>query len=396
MTGIDARLVVLIVPLVLLELGLTIWALWELTRPGRRVRGESRLMWARSSSSSRDSGRSSTSCGRPPGRDERARATTGLADGRTRGTDPADTRLAGAGLADGRTADVGRAARGLGRLRHGLARDRSGLAGRARDRLSWPLETLSGRILALDGLDLDVPTGSVFGLLGPNGAGKTTTLRILVGLAHPTGGSATVAGVALGDPRLTDRIGFLNQDPRYYGWSTGRELVELVGPTPRARRAGAGDTRRRGPRPGRAGRCRRPPDRDVLRRDAPAPRDRPGARRPAAGPDPRRAGQLARPGRSTGPARPDRRAADHGHRPVLDPRPRRRRAGMRPDRDPRPRSTRRRGPGWPGSSTATRCRSTGSIPSRIRPRRSTGSSPRSGRPPGSPTSASTTARSGSP
>jgi len=52
-----------------------------------------------------------------------------------------------------------------------------------------------GPIVALDGLDLAVPTGSVFGFLGPNGAGKTTTIRLLTGLGHPTSGSATVAGI---------------------------------------------------------------------------------------------------------------------------------------------------------------------------------------------------------
>ena len=49
-------------------------------------------------------------------------------------------------------------------------------------------------VLALDGLDLDVPAGSVFGLLGPNGAGKTTTLRLLTGLARPTAGRASIDG----------------------------------------------------------------------------------------------------------------------------------------------------------------------------------------------------------
>jgi ABC-2 type transport system ATP-binding protein len=88
-----------------------------------------------------------------------------------------------------------------------------------------------GPILALDGLDLTVPRGSVFGLLGPNGAGKTTTLRILTGLARPTAGSAVVAGVAVGldAPELRRRLGYLDQDPRFYAWMKGRELLELVG-----------------------------------------------------------------------------------------------------------------------------------------------------------------------
>ena len=85
-------------------------------------------------------------------------------------------------------------------------------------------------VLALDGLDLDVPQGSVFGLLGPNGAGKTTTLRLLVGLAHPTRGTVAIDEGRI-DPARPDRrlgIGVLDQDPRYYGWMRGRELVEMV------------------------------------------------------------------------------------------------------------------------------------------------------------------------
>ncbi len=88
-----------------------------------------------------------------------------------------------------------------------------------------------GAILALDGLDLVVPPGSIFGLLGPNGAGKTTALRILTGLATPTAGSASVAGVRVGldEPELRRRLGYLDQDPRFYSWMKGRELLELVG-----------------------------------------------------------------------------------------------------------------------------------------------------------------------
>ena len=88
-----------------------------------------------------------------------------------------------------------------------------------------------GRILALDRLDLTVPQGSIFGLLGPNGAGKTTALRILTGLARPSDGSASVNGVTVGldRPELRRGIGYLDQDPRFYGWMRGRELLELVG-----------------------------------------------------------------------------------------------------------------------------------------------------------------------
>ena len=88
-----------------------------------------------------------------------------------------------------------------------------------------------GDVLALDHLTLDVPTGSIFGFLGPNGAGKTTTLRLLTGLAFPSEGGATVAGIdiASGGVALRKRIGYLDQAPQFYGWMRGRELLEFVG-----------------------------------------------------------------------------------------------------------------------------------------------------------------------
>jgi ABC-2 type transport system ATP-binding protein len=88
-----------------------------------------------------------------------------------------------------------------------------------------------GPTLALDGLDLDIPAGSVYGFLGPNGAGKTTTLRLLMSLAVPTAGRAWIGDVPVGDGTANRRalIGYLDQDPRFPGWMHGRELLELVG-----------------------------------------------------------------------------------------------------------------------------------------------------------------------
>jgi ABC-2 type transport system ATP-binding protein len=88
-----------------------------------------------------------------------------------------------------------------------------------------------GGIVAVDGLTMEVPTGSVFGLLGPNGAGKTTTLRLLAGLTRATAGRVTVAGLDVAaDPLGVRRhLGYLEQDPRAYGWMTGREQLRLLG-----------------------------------------------------------------------------------------------------------------------------------------------------------------------
>lgn len=88
-----------------------------------------------------------------------------------------------------------------------------------------------GAVKALDGLDLSLEPGVVFGFLGPNGAGKTTTLRILAGLARPTAGQAWIKGIAVG-PRSKARrlIGYLPEEPRFYPWMRAREfLVDLVG-----------------------------------------------------------------------------------------------------------------------------------------------------------------------
>jgi ABC-2 type transport system ATP-binding protein len=82
---------------------------------------------------------------------------------------------------------------------------------------------------ALDGVDLVVPEGSIFGFLGPNGAGKTTTLRILAGLARPTGGSARIFGQDTTEDAdaVHALIGYLPDVPGFYKWMTAREYLEL-------------------------------------------------------------------------------------------------------------------------------------------------------------------------
>jgi ABC-2 type transport system ATP-binding protein len=86
-----------------------------------------------------------------------------------------------------------------------------------------------GGLKAVDGIDIAIEPGEVYGFLGPNGAGKTTTVRMLVTLLRPTGGSATVAGfdVASQPSEVRKRIGVALQEAALDLLMTGRELVEL-------------------------------------------------------------------------------------------------------------------------------------------------------------------------
>jgi ABC-2 type transport system ATP-binding protein len=87
-----------------------------------------------------------------------------------------------------------------------------------------------GDIVAVNGVDLTVERGDVFGYLGPNGAGKTTLLRILLGLIRPTSGTAKLFGL---DPlvdgvRALDGVAGFVEGPRFYSYLSGRKNLELL------------------------------------------------------------------------------------------------------------------------------------------------------------------------
>jgi ABC-2 type transport system ATP-binding protein len=217
-TAPPTEILLLLVPLLLIQLVLIIAALWDLSRPGRRVRGGSRVLWVLVILLANTIGpilyfvvgreESATEPGPEPG------SPDAIAGWRSPRTDAAPTEPgAVTSPADIRPPSWSRTPTG------GDAIVCTGLTKR------YP-----GDVLALDRLDLTVPEGSVFGLLGPNGAGKTTTLRILAGLTHVSSGTAAIAGVPVeaGSAELGHRLGFLDQDPRFYGWQTGRETLDLV------------------------------------------------------------------------------------------------------------------------------------------------------------------------
>jgi ABC-2 type transport system ATP-binding protein len=88
-----------------------------------------------------------------------------------------------------------------------------------------------GRTVAVDGLDLTVPEGGVFGFLGPNGSGKTTTIRCVLGLARPTKGQVRLFGRAVPDGLAASmrRIGAIVESPALVPTMSGRVNLELLG-----------------------------------------------------------------------------------------------------------------------------------------------------------------------
>jgi ABC-2 type transport system ATP-binding protein len=98
-----------------------------------------------------------------------------------------------------------------------------------------------GRIRAVDGLDLEVSRGELFGFLGPNGAGKTTTIRMALGLVRPTAGQVEILGLDLARHRaeLLPRVGALVESPALYLYLSGRDnlraVADVLGGVPKAR-----------------------------------------------------------------------------------------------------------------------------------------------------------------
>ena len=81
--------------------------------------------------------------------------------------------------------------------------------------------------VALQGLDLEVNVGEVFGFIGPNGAGKTTTINVLLGFVPPTAGEASLFGIDVRQPIARQRIGYLPEMTYYYKFLTGEELLRF-------------------------------------------------------------------------------------------------------------------------------------------------------------------------
>ena len=101
----------------------------------------------------------------------------------------------------------------------------------------WAIETAGlrkhyGGVEAVRGLDLQVPRGSIFGFLGRNGAGKTTTIKVLLGMARPSGGVARVFGLAADSPgssvEIRRRTAFVGEDKDLYDYMTVEQIVRFT------------------------------------------------------------------------------------------------------------------------------------------------------------------------
>jgi ABC-2 type transport system ATP-binding protein len=92
----------------------------------------------------------------------------------------------------------------------------------------------------LHGISFGVREGEIFGFVGPNGAGKTTTLKVLLGLIRPTAGRASILGCDAGETASRRHVGFLPENPYFYDYLSGRELLHFyarLSGVPAAKRA---------------------------------------------------------------------------------------------------------------------------------------------------------------
>jgi len=85
------------------------------------------------------------------------------------------------------------------------------------------------KVRALNGLDLTVNQGEIFGLLGPNGSGKTTTIKLLLGLLRPTRGTVSILGRPALDVRKNRQIGYLPEESYLYRFLSGEETLRFYG-----------------------------------------------------------------------------------------------------------------------------------------------------------------------
>ena len=88
-----------------------------------------------------------------------------------------------------------------------------------------------GKLTAVDGLDLSLKAGEIYGFIGPNGAGKTTTIKMLTGVLLPTSGEIKINGIDLLKKPVQAKkfLGYIPDDPYVYPELTGREFLWLVG-----------------------------------------------------------------------------------------------------------------------------------------------------------------------
>jgi ABC-2 type transport system ATP-binding protein len=94
---------------------------------------------------------------------------------------------------------------------------------------TFRLGFLRKKVEAVHEVSFDVRRNEIFGFLGPNGAGKTTTIKMLTGLIFPTGGEARMFGEKVPSIAAKRRLGFLPENPYFYDYLSGEELLDLMG-----------------------------------------------------------------------------------------------------------------------------------------------------------------------